>query len=328
MHGVVITDRLPSEVHFITQTAGTLLLPPVDDVLTWGPYSVAAGGVFSLTFSAVVTDDLAYYGAVVTNTAYATSADFGSSTAQAVLTIQREPMPVLSIAKSVAAAHTPVLLGDAITYTVAVANSGNADAMGVTVTDALPEGVSGNDLSWTGVVTAGEQVAFTIPAVVTTSEDYYGHTITNTARYSSTNAGSGSDEGAFTIVSAPTPLLSIVKSVATVHTPVLLGDPIIYTVVVANSGNADATNVAVTDALPDGVSGNDLSWTGVVTAGGQMAFTIPAVVTTSESYYGGTITNTAQYSSTNAGSGFDEAIFTIESQETMYVYLPLVLRSH
>jgi len=104
----------------------------------------------------------------------------------------------LTIAKTVETAHTPVLLGDAITYTVVIANSGDVDAAGVRVTDTLPAGVTGVDLDRTGTVAAADRVTFTIPAVVTTSVAFYGQTITNTAYYNH-SSGSGADTASFTI---------------------------------------------------------------------------------------------------------------------------------
>ncbi|MDY7079810.1 MAG: DUF1566 domain-containing protein, partial [Chloroflexota bacterium] len=108
----------------------------------------------------------------------------------------------LAIAKTVATTTDPVQPGDAITYTVAVANSGDADAANVVVTDTLPAAVVGDDLSWTGIVTAGEQVTFTIPATVEDSMLLLGQTVVNTATYSYAS-GSGSDSASFT-VNAPT----------------------------------------------------------------------------------------------------------------------------
>jgi uncharacterized repeat protein (TIGR01451 family) len=119
--------------------------------------------------------------------------------------------------------------------------------------------------------------------------------------------------------------LSIVKTVETAHVPVRLGDLVTYTIVVANNGDSDAAGVVVTDVLPVGVAGDDLFWTGVVTAEEQVEFTIPAVATTSSSFTWKTITNTA--TSGHAGdSGCDDAALTIGI--VWRVYLPIALRSH
>jgi hypothetical protein len=54
-----------------------------------------------------------------------------------------------------------------LTYTVVLSNSGDADAM-VSITDTLPaelllvSGFEGGGLTWTGVVSAGEEVVLTL----------------------------------------------------------------------------------------------------------------------------------------------------------------------
>jgi uncharacterized repeat protein (TIGR01451 family) len=117
--------------------------------------------------------------------------------------------------------------------------------------------------------------------------------------------------------------LTIAKNV-TPTADVALGGVVTYTIIVANSGSADATGVVITDTLEPGVIGSDLNWTGVVTAGEQVEFTITAVVTTSADFYGRTITNTAYFSHAS-GSGSDDAVFAIERH--YYIYLPLVMRN-
>ncbi|MEA3338658.1 MAG: hypothetical protein U9R15_01705 [Chloroflexota bacterium] len=117
--------------------------------------------------------------------------------------------------------------------------------------------------------------------------------------------------------------LTITKSV-TPTADVALGGAVTYTIVVANSGNADATGVVVTDTLEPGVIGSDLNWTGVVTAGEQVEFTIAAVITTSTDFYGLVITNTAYFSHASS-NGSDDAVFTIEDLNR--IYLPLVMRN-
>ena len=100
------------------------------------------------------------------------------------------------------------------------------------------------------------------------------------------------ESDSFVIESAPGPSLSISKTVETASTPVPLGDPVTYTIVVANNGGTDAVDVHVTDTLPSGVIGTDLDWTGAVTAGEQVEFVIPATVTDDVAFYDQTIENT------------------------------------
>lgn len=93
-------------------------------------------------------------------------------------------------------------------------------------------------------------------------------------------------------VSAPQLVLS--KS-ATPNSDLQLGDGLTYTLILSNTGDLTATNVLVTDLLPEGVSGTDLSETVTVTAGSFVTFTIPATITEQLSPV---ITNTAYFTHT------------------------------
>jgi uncharacterized repeat protein (TIGR01451 family) len=73
--------------------------------------------------------------------------------------------------------------GDTVTYTVVFGNNGMADANNVIISDTLPAAVSGNNLSTTINLTAGQRVTYTIPATVRAGDDF---TATNTAVISHT----------------------------------------------------------------------------------------------------------------------------------------------
>jgi len=74
---VVMTDPLPSGVTFgewLEYTyPGSALFPDV----RWGPYDLAAGESVLFRFTAIVTDDIAYAGTTITNTAYFSSDNGG-----------------------------------------------------------------------------------------------------------------------------------------------------------------------------------------------------------------------------------------------------------
>ena len=124
---------------------------------------------------------------------------------------------------------------------------------------------------------------------------------------------------------------------------VALGSVVAYTVSIANNGDADATGVVITDNLPalvefggyvsnpggiaqpPGPAGT-ITWTHPVSAGTSYSFVFTATVTPGTAFYGTDVTNIAYFTSTNAGSGFDDAVFTIE-EGLYYIYLPLVLRN-
>ncbi len=171
-----------------------------------------------------------------------------------------------------ATTYTP---GGTATYTVTIENTGTSDALDVTVTDALPAGVTlsanaicvANGSSNCGAVTGttgqtsfgttgaiivsggANTITFTIPvafaAGMSTNPLVNMATATDVPTSATAN-GSDSD----TLSSNVT--LAVVKTDGSAtYTP---GGTATYTVTVANTGLSDALNVSVTDALPAGVT--------------------------------------------------------------------------
>jgi uncharacterized repeat protein (TIGR01451 family) len=102
--------------------------------------------------------------------------------------------PELTLTKT-ASPDTLLDTGDTLTYTLTVANSGNGDALGVVVTDALPAEVSGTNLETTVNISAFDSVNLTIPVTVLRA---FTPTITNTGYFSHTyQQGQGS--GGFSV---------------------------------------------------------------------------------------------------------------------------------
>ncbi len=83
-----------------------------------------------------------------------------------VLLCRGDPIPLLSIEKTVALSNPKPLPGDSATYKIVVANQGGADAVGVRVTDTLPAYMNGTDLDQTVNVAANSRVTLTIPATI------------------------------------------------------------------------------------------------------------------------------------------------------------------
>lgn len=309
----VITDVLPSDLLFIDYTAKWPVTVDTSaaPTIVWDLGNVAPSTIGKITVT-VQVDPMAS-GGTVSQIAYI---DSQSTFAEGITNNDSDDLditvraPALAITKTVEVV-SPVQLGDPVTYTIAVANRGDADAVGVHITDTLPAGVTGGDLDQTLTINAGEQAEFTIPATVVNDPAYYGATIVNIAYYDHAS-GSGSDDASF-VVAAPD--LTIAKTVETPHDPVHPGDTVTYTVVVRNAGDANALGVHVTDVLPAGVTGTGLDETVTVSAnGGQQQFTYNATVSTDAAFYGVTVVNTAEYDH-STGSGSDTASFTIAAPD-------------
>ena len=284
-----------------------------DGVITWNGN---LPGEISFIFTATVDVDPSVYGQSITNSASFTSDNAGTGSASAMISVGT---PVLSITKSVETAHDPALPGDPITYTIVVNNDGNVDAIAVHMWDVLPEGVIGENVDITDTIRANQAYTITIPATLTDDNSLYGQTITNTAEYATTYAGGGSAQAVFTLAGAP--IVTISKSVESVE-PLNLGDVVTYTMSLSNSGEAAALNLTMTDTLPaeidfggwllqngaveqDGV----ITWNGNLP--GEISFIFTATVDVDPSVYGQNITNTATFTSDNAGSGSASATIVV-----------------
>ncbi len=148
---------------------------------------------------------------------------------------------------------------------------------------------------------------------------------------------------AATFTHVPQPALAITKTVEpTLDVP--LGGVVTYTIVLSNNGDGPAHDTVMTDRLPLGVSfgdwldqgsallpdppGDTIIWgPHTVPAGDSLTLRFTATVTTSATYYGQPITNTAYYSHTS-GSGSDSAAFVVASEPVTGPNLNLSKTAH
>ena len=152
-------------------------------------------------------------------------------------------------------------VGDTLTYTITLTNSGNATGT-VTVTDEIPAGTtlveksitnngveSNGTITWTDVeVKAGDTVEVSFKVTINSDTKT---SVTNKAVID----GNKPTEEVETKVANITGAKSVDKSTAKV------GDTLTYTIILTNSGNADGT-VTVTDEIPTGTRIKDENTTG------------------------------------------------------------------
>ncbi|WP_220775338.1 S-layer family protein, partial [Bacillus sp. BML-BC060] len=167
-----------------------------------------------------------------------------------------------------------VSVGDTITYTTTITNTGNTPATNITFTSAIPASITfiPNSFTINGVQQSGAQPALgvTIPNIAP------GETVTvtfqvNVISVPPSNSIMGNDTILYSYTVDPngTPIttsistnivtnpvldamITMVKSVD--QTLVTLGDTITYTTILTNSGNTNATNITFTDLIPDGTT--------------------------------------------------------------------------
>jgi uncharacterized repeat protein (TIGR01451 family)/CSLREA domain-containing protein len=211
-------------------------------------------------------------GTVISNTVHVSRTGIITALAYTEGIIVRAPtlVPVKSVSDD-----TP-LKGQTITYTIVVENSGSSDASNVTISDAIPEGLtfvensamlesSGGTVVLPGgsapllahSVPIASQESITLTFAATVNDDVAdGTVITNTAYVTSTEVAA--PKMAESTLTVRYPILSLTKT-ASDPTPAL-GHVFEYEIVVVNGGSADATNAVISDDLPQ-----ELTFVGPVT---------------------------------------------------------------
>ena len=171
----------------------------------------------------------------------------------------------LSLSK--ADAPDPVLVGNALTYTLVVVNGGPSDASGVWISDTLPlsvtfnaaasdsrcvESTSGTLSCNIGTLTDGSRVTVTVVVTVAASAPHSAVlTNTATAHASESDPNGGNDRATTTTTVHRDADLEIA---VTAQGVVVAGTSVTYTLVVTNNGPLGAVGVVVSETLPDHTS--------------------------------------------------------------------------
>ena len=149
-----------------------------------------------------------------------------------------------------------VKVGDVLTYTITVENTGNTTLNNVSVTDTIngsgefslsttDTGVALKDTTAT-IETLAVDTTVTITATYTVAADDAGQTITNTAVATASDGTTDQPDNPPS-VTVENPALSVTKEAD--KDSVKVGDTINYTITVTNTGNVDLTDVKITDTF-------------------------------------------------------------------------------
>jgi gliding motility-associated-like protein/uncharacterized repeat protein (TIGR01451 family) len=186
---------------------------------------------------------------IIENTASASGTDPDNNviTDDATVTVNSAIVPVLAPGLNLTKSASPVTfssVGDAITYTILVENTGDVTLTNILVTDPLT-GMSEN----IATLAPGADEGFTEIYSVT-QDDLNKGNIVNDATASGIDPENNpiGDDAAVTVTAVLNPALSLTKSASPV-TYSSVGDIITYTITVENTGNVTITDISVTDPL-------------------------------------------------------------------------------
>ncbi|MCB1587598.1 MAG: DUF11 domain-containing protein [Xanthomonadales bacterium] len=188
-----------------------------------------------------------------------------------------------------AAAPSPLVVGDTITYTLMAANAGPGDATGVVVTDALPANVTYVSNTCGATVAAG-LVTWNIGAlangagascdVVVTVNAVGPISNTATATGDQTDPTPANNAGTADLGGATLADVVLLKS-NNATGGLAPGDAFSFFINVTNNGPTDATNVVVTDVLSNKVS-YVANTCGATVTGATLTWTIPTLANGAE----------------------------------------------
>ena len=169
------------------------------------------------------------------------------------------------LAKS--ASPDPVLLGEELTYTLAIHNIGPSDGPNTTLTDTLPasvdlvssspsQGICTGPGTGTSTITcaignlsSGDSAIVTIIVIPRATGD-----LVNTASVVSGSAERNPADNTVTVSTTAIPAADLSLAKADSPDPVLLGQQLTYTLTLSNAGPSIGSRVTFTDPLPGGVT--------------------------------------------------------------------------
>lgn len=282
-NNVVLTDSIPSGTTFVPgSVTGATGIPPTLTLIN----PIPAGGTDTVTFKVKIgnsiptpnpipnTPSLTYtYTVDPANPNGASGSRVGNTVTTQVNTA------IVETTKSVDKVFS--VLGEVLTYTLTLQNTGNAVANNVVLTDSIPAGTTFVPGSVTGATGTPPTLALLSPipvggSAVVTFQVQVDDTLPQpnpipnsaTTAYTFTvdpqNPDGGTGGGTSNIVTTQVnaAIVTTVKSVDKAYADT--GDVLTYTLTLQNVGNTSANNVVITDAIPAGTTFVNGSLTGAI----------------------------------------------------------------
>jgi len=269
---VSVLDTLPASVTATSITIGGSQVTdnnPDAGLLGFVIPSILAGAGNAVTVQVTAAIAATVTAASITNQVAVSGGGVGDLPAgnTASVTTPLAPVVDVQVVKTGPASATPG--GTAITYNLAISNTGPSVATNVSVTDDMPAGVTIQSITLNGTVVTntgtGGDVAFVIPTLLVGTGNTQNAIITvlvgpattgslsNTATVSATGDSTpGNNSSTITTTLNPVADVTVTKTVNTASTTP--GGTLTYTLVVSNAGVSTAAGVTLVDVLPTGLT--------------------------------------------------------------------------
>ncbi|MFD7450632.1 hypothetical protein [Kitasatospora sp. NPDC059827] len=271
---VVVSDRIPDGVSdaVLQSDADASRCPITGGTAVCPAIELEVGQTASYTLTGRLAPDATV---TPTNTAVVTGGPDPSATAHtAVASPSNSPLPQANLSIAKVLVTNPVVPGQQIQWRVSVTNNGPSRARNVVVTDTIPAMVNAPGMAsdTDGSTCPISNGVATCPAVEIPAGSTVSYTVTGTLDPAATStpanvavvtggpdptatAHTATAEASETVV--PQARLSVSKVLLT--DPVVPGQRIEWRISVTNNGPSRARNVVVSDRLPDGVVGAELT---------------------------------------------------------------------
>jgi uncharacterized repeat protein (TIGR01451 family) len=268
---ITVSDTLPTGLGFVSGTGTGWSCSASAQVVTCTNAGPIAGNNATSTITLTASVGAAAVPSVTNTASVSTTGDNNAANNSSSDLTTVNPAPVIDLAMS--KTHTGnFTVGINGVYTLTVTNVGNTATTGaITVSDTLPTGlgfVSGTGTGWScsasaQVVTctnagpiAGNNATSTITLTVSVGAAAV-PSVTNTASVSTTgdnNAANNSSSDVTTVNPTSVGVADLALTKQGSPNPVSVGANLTYMLTVTNSGPSQATNVTITDTLPNVVT--------------------------------------------------------------------------
>ena len=300
---IQLVDTVPTGMSFVSAQIGEQSVTPTtsgrDLTIALGTLNPDESSSVSIVLQANQTGEW-------TNQVTVTSAEGATATAEATTTVVQ---PTLAITKT---GPATALLNAEFDYTITVTNNGDGEATGTSVADTLPAGLEYVSSDPTATV-SGSTVTWNVGTLDPAGSSELTLTVKGTTGGAKENVATASSGGntlqpeARATTTILVPALTVAKEG---RGAMFVGSQATYTLTAANAGDAPLTGVTITDTIPSGLtyvssspagteSGSTVTWDiGDLAVGATSSVTV-----TLEGESVGTVTNTADASSTEADAG-------------------------